>query len=78
MQKISDLSPKRKDQAERRQYTRFKPVAGAIAAIVSDFDRIGNIVDMSQGGLAYITYPHVRAGSAPKQSIFFIKILNCF
>ena len=53
MQKISDSTPKGKKQTERRQNTRIKPAAGAFAAIASDFDRIGNIVDISRGGLAF-------------------------
>ena len=53
MQKISNSTPKRKKQTERRKHTRIKPAAGAFAAVVSDFEKIGNIVDISRGGLAF-------------------------
>lgn len=50
------MCPKLRSQ-ERREYTRFKAKSGAFAAIVSDFEKVGQIKDIGRGGLAFHYVP---------------------
>ena len=66
------MCPKLRSQ-ERREYIRFKPKSGAFAAIVSDFEKVGQIKDIGRGGLAfhYIPSGKLRPQENDKISIIY-------
>ena len=56
----------RKDAVERRKHKRFKAKEGAFAILTADKNRMGQIKDISKGGL---TFQYIDSGEPPKSSV---------
>jgi hypothetical protein len=62
---------KRKEMVERRKHKRFQGREGALAALGPHSTRIGQIIDVSMGGLAF----SYIAGEEPSDGSFELGIL---
>jgi len=62
---------KRKELAERRRHKRFQAQEGAFAVVRPESTKLGQIIDISQGGLAFrYTVTGARANGAFEVDIF--------
>ena len=52
---------------DRRQHVRLKAKYGAYAAVESDYDKIGRIIDISGGGLAFSYSPGRKSVIKPRK-----------
>jgi hypothetical protein len=58
---------------ERRRHKRFQPEDGAYAAVRPQYDKIGQIIDVSRGGLAFrYMVSGCQEGASPELDIFLI------
>jgi len=55
----------KKDLAERREYNRFEAQEGAFAALRGPVNKLGQIIDISKGGLAF---RYIDTGVRPDKS----------
>ena len=56
---------RKKEDIERREYTRFRAKDGALIEVRSHRGRLGEIIDISKGGLAF---RYIDIGDRPKGS----------
>jgi hypothetical protein len=66
----------RKRTIERRKNKRYKAVDGAYAAISPNLNKLGQIIDISMGGLVfkYIVTNGNEATAVPEDAIFLCSI----
>jgi len=74
----------RGELAEQRQYKRFQAKNGAFALSKASVNRLGQIVDISQGGLAfeYMAWGEATNGNAEidilfSEGFFYLQCLPC-
>ena len=65
MHKEEKRRMRKKEDMERRKYTRFRAKDGALIEVRSHRGRLGEIIDISKGGLAF---RYIDIGDRPKGS----------
>ena len=61
----------KKDIKEKRKHKRFKVKEGVLAASSPDYDRLGQIKDVSKGGLAFQYLKNIRSNKEPLEIEIF-------
>ena len=56
----------RKDIVERRKHKRFQVLSGTFVALLPDYVKLGQIIDISMGGLAF----RYMAGREPSRGLY--------